>query len=408
MDPFTASLIASGISNAASGLFGGSSGASAQPQSVFTPEMLQNAWDSMNQYMGAQNALAGTPSYAPGGVTTQQARELSPKEIKTREYANYLVQQKGYTPENAQARANQIAASSKENFKSDKEFSRFVRQGGSSALSKRKGGGIKAQTEFAPGGVNVSPESELMRSAMSNLGLQSLAAATGLPAAYASEEQRALATRQGLANQALNYLGQGIGSSGLFSTQEKALEDMKNKYLNDFSSLYTDTMRRATSDLAGTGFSSSNLAQEYMQDYAAKPQRNFLTDALAKLAGQEQSFLTQASGIGAQNLQNYLGAFNTLGQQQGIGSVLGGILNPAGAGLFTDPTSYAAASNLQQQAIGNRRADQQLMNQINLQPVTLMPEQPGLFSTAMTALSPLAGALAYNQFTKPKAETRVV
>ena len=404
MDPFTASLIAGGVSKAASGLSGG--GASAQPSNVYTPEMLQQAWDAMNSYMGAQNALAGTPSYAPGGVTTQQARELSPKEIKTREYADYLVKKKGYTPENAQARAQQIAASSKENFKSDKEFSRFVRQGGSSALSAKKGGGIKAGQEFAPGGVNVSPESEMMRSAMQNIGLQSLAAASGLPGAYASEEQRALATRQGLANQALDYLGQGIGSSGLFSTQEKALEDLKNKYLNDFSGVYEDTMRRATSDLAGTGFSSSSLAKDYMQDYAAKPQRDFLTDALAKLAGQEQSFLTQASGIGAQNLQNYLGAFNTLGQQQGIGSVLGGILNPAGAGLFTDPTSYQAAAGLQQQAIGNRRADQQMMNQINLQPVTLMPEQPGFLGTVVPALSPLLGAGLYNQF-KPKGEVKV-
>lgn len=395
IDPFTASLLASGVSSA----MGGGGGQPAGPSNVYTPEMLQNALNSMNQYMGAQNALAGTPSYSAAGVTSRQASEMSPKEIKAREYAKYLVEQKGYTPENAQARAQQVAASTKEKFKDDKGFSRFVRQGGSQSLTKRKGGGIQAKQEFTPGGIDVSSQSEMMRNAMQNLGMQSIGAASGLPQLYAAEEARALGARQGLGQQALDYLGQGVGSSGLFSTQEKALEDMKNKYLNDFSSVYEDTMRRATSDLSGTGFSSSNLAGDYLKDTAYDAQSDFLTDALAKLAGQEQSFLSQASGIGAQNLQNILGTFGTVGQQQGIGSVLGGVLNPAGAGLFTDPQSAQMAAMLQQQAIGNRQTDQQMMNQLNTQPVSVMPEQPGFWGTVIPALSPFVGAGIYNQMT---------
>jgi hypothetical protein len=383
-------LIAAAASQVKDGADKGDEAAPAGPVNVYTPEMLQNALDVFQRYQNQQNQLAGTPSYSAGGVTSRQASQMSQKEIKTREYAKYLTEQKGYTPENAQARAQQIASSSKENFKKDKEFSRFVRQGGSESLSQKKGGRIRAGTEFTPGGVDVSSQSEAMRNAMQGLGMQSLNAASGLPQGYANEEARALAARGGLANQAMDYLGQGIGSSGLFSTQEKALGDMKNKYLNDFTRVYEDSMRGATSDLIGSGFNSSNLAGEYLQDAAYRPQSDFLTDALAKLAGQEQSFLTQASGIGSQNLQNILGTFNTLGQNQGIGSVLGGVLNPGGAGLFTDPQSAQFANQLQQQAIRNRQVDQSMANELNTQPVSLMPEQPGYWGTTMGAV---AGAM---------------
>ena len=397
IDPMTMMALTQG----ASSLFGGGQQQQQGPVSVMSPEMLDYARRQQQNYMSGQNIFAQTPTYGAGGVSSQQGGQLSDKEIKVREYAKYLVEQKGYTPQNAQSRAQQVASSSKEKFKDDKEFNRFVKQGGSASLSKKKGGKIKAATEFAPSGFSVAPESEMMRSAMNNLALQSMGAASGLPQMYGMEEARALGARQNLANQAQNMIGGGVGESGLFSTQETALENLKNKYLNDFSGVYEDSMRQATSDLIGSGFNSSSLAGDYMKDVAYDTQSDFLTDALAKLAGQEQSFLSQASGIGSQNLNNILNSFNTLGQNQGIGAVLGGVMNPASAGLFTDPQSTALAADLQQQALANRRADQGMMNQINLTPATVMPDGPGAFGTLMNAVSPAAGAWAYNQFMKP-------
>lgn len=398
IDPMTMMALA----NAAKGAGGGSKQSAPQPFNAMTPQMLDYARQQQFAYQNRQNAASRTPAYGAGGVTTQQGGQLGSKEIKVREYAKFLVENKGYTQQNAQSRAQQVASSSKEKFKDDKEFNRFVRGGGSASLSKKKGKKIRAKTEYQPAGFDVSSDSEMMRQGMNSLGLQSLGAASGLPYGYAAEEQRALQARQGLAGQAQNMLSQGPGASGLFATQETALENLKNKYLNDFGGVYQDSMRSATSDLIGSGFNSSSLANEYMKDNAYDTQSDFLTDALAKLAGQEQSFLSQASGMGTQNLNNVLNSFSTLGQNQGIGSVLGGIMNPAGAGLFTDPQSTGLAADLQQRYLTGQRQDQSMMNQINLTPTTIMPESPGFFSSMATKLSPFAGGFLQNQLNKPK------
>lgn len=400
MDPMTIMAIAQG----ASSLFGGGGSQAPQgPVNVFTPEMRDQYIQAQQQYMNQANAAARTPSVGVGGVTTQQGGQLSPQEVKIREYAKFL-ESKGYMPDAAQARAQQIAASNKEKFKDDKEFNRFVAQGNASDLTG-KNGKLKAGTVFDPARVDVGQASQDIRTGFDQLNQEAVNAARGLPTGYAQEEARALAARQGLAGQAQNLLGGGPGASGLYSTQETALENMKNKYLNDFQSVYTDSMRGATSDLIGSGFNSSSLANEYMKDNAYNTQSDFLTDALAKLAGQESNFLSQASGIGSQNLNNILNSFNTLGQNQGIGAVLGGIQNPNAAGLFNDVQSATFANQIGQQGMDNRRADQQMLNQALGTSVSIMPEGPGALSTIANAVAPIAGAYGMSQWLKPAVTT---
>tara|TARA_R110000822_G_scaffold75493_8_gene181625 strand:+ start:2013 stop:3227 length:1215 start_codon:yes stop_codon:yes gene_type:complete len=401
IDPMTMMAIAKGVSSMA----GGGDKAPAGPSKVFTPEMRDQYLQANQQYMNQQQAAGKTPTYGAGGVTSQQGGQLSSKEIKIREYAKFL-ESKGYDPENAQRRAQQIAGSNKEKFKDDKEFNRFVAQGNASGLTRKKGK-FKTSTEFAPAGFGVSQESENIRGGMNDLSQEALNAARGLPTGYAQEEARALRARQGLAGQAQNLLQGGPGASGLYSTQEEALANMKNKYLNDFQGIYTDSMRGATSDLIGSGFNSSSLAGEYLQDNAYKPQSDFLTDALAKLAGQESNFLSQASGIGTQNLNNVLNSFNTLGQNQGIGSVLGGIMNPNQAGGFNDVQAAQLAAQLGQQGIDNRRADQGMMNDALGKSVDIMPEGPGMLSNLAKTFGGIAGAYAADKWMKPKAPTGV-
>ena len=141
MDPLTMMLLSQGMQAAGGAMSGGQAG----PQSVYTPEMQQHTQDAMNKYMSEQNTLARTSYYGAGGVSTNQGGKLDPKEIKVREYAKYLESQ-GYDPQKALQRAQQIASSSKEKFKDDKGFSRFVAGGNAQGLSKKKGGGIKAGT----------------------------------------------------------------------------------------------------------------------------------------------------------------------------------------------------------------------------------------------------------------------
>jgi hypothetical protein len=125
-----------------------------------------------------------------------------------------------------------------------------------------------------------------------------------------------------------------------------------------------------------------------------KTQSRFLTDALASLAGQESNLLAQRAGIQGQNISNLLNTFNTLGANQGIGSVLGGVVSPAQAGLFTDVTGAQLGSQLQQQNITNRIAQEQLMGGVLQQPTTVIPEAPGFFANAFNAVSPYLGALS--------------
>lgn len=392
MDPATMMMLANAL-GAANKQGQSNTASAAQPLQAFTPEMLDRALQYIQSSGQQLNTLYGTPSYAPGGVSTTQASKLSAAEIKAREYAEYLVNKKGYTPDNAQRAAQAIVSDPKRRFTDDKEFKQYIKTGGSESLSL-KGRKIKAATEFTPGGINASPESEAMRQAMQGLGMQSLQAASGLPFMYGAEEARALQTRQALANQAMNYLGQGFETSGLTANEQGNLDALKNKYLQDFGDLYKDTMRTTAGGLQSSGFASSNLANENLQRGAYDPQSRFLTNALAALAEKEQGLVAQRFGMQSQNLSNMLGAFGALGANQGIGSVLGGITNPAGAGLFTDPQSAQMAAMLQQQNIGNVQNQQAQMAGALQKPVTLVPEQPGFWGNLLSATAPYLGPVA--------------
>jgi hypothetical protein len=188
--------------------------------------MAQQAFDFYQNYAGDLNKLYGTPSYTPGGVTTQQAEQITPKETKAQAYVSYLIS-KGYTPENAQKAAQAIVSDPKKKFANDKGFKDYIKSGSAQGLSLKKGGGIAAEAQYKPGGINVSPESEALNKAFQGLSMQSAMAASGLPQMYGQEAARSLQARQGLANMAQNYLGQGFNQQGLLPSEQANLDALK-------------------------------------------------------------------------------------------------------------------------------------------------------------------------------------
>lgn len=373
MDPLTMSV----ISGALSGGFGGAGGGAPQPTNVFTPEMAQQLINQFNRFQGQFNAASRTPTVGAGGVSTSLGGKLSPREIKQREYTKYLMS-KGYD----QANAERLASTTK-NLGQDKGFRQWVNKSGEATSLKTKGGKVKAQTEYQPTGFNVSGMSEANRDAMQGLTAQALGAASGLPQMFGMDIARSLQAKQDLGNMAQNYLGQGFTDSGLLAGEQAQVDALKNKYLQDFGDLYNDTMRNTAGGLQSSGFASSNLAGEVLQRGAYDPQSRFLTDAMAKLAGLESDLVNQRFGRQSQNVSNILNTFNTLGANQGIGSVLGAITNPATAGLFTDPQSAQLQTQMQQSALNNMQQNQQMANQVYSQPVTVMGEQPGMMTNLL-------------------------
>ena len=365
--------------------FGGGGQAAPAPVNVFTPEMAEAWFKQLGQYQNNYNAQSRTPTTGAGGVTTSQGGKLSDREIKQREYAKYLMS-KGYD----QANADRMAATTK-NLGQDKGFLKWVNKSGDATSLIGKGGKVRAQTEYQPAGFGVSDMSEANRDAMQGLTSEALGAASGLPQMFGMDLARALQSKQQLGNMAQGYLGQGFTDTGLLAGEQAQVDALKNKYLQDFGDLYNDTMRSTAGGLQSSGFASSNLAGEALQRGAYDPQSRFLTDAMASLAGVESDLVNQRFGRQTQNLNSILNTFNTLGSNQGIGSVLGGIVNPEQAGLFTDPQSAQLQAAIQQNALQNAQQNQAFMNQAHSQPVTVMGEQPGMLSNLAAGAAGAAG-----------------
>jgi hypothetical protein len=347
--------------------------------------MLQQLMQQFGQYEGNFNAQSRTPTQGAGGVTTSQGGKLSDREIKQREYAKYLMS-KGYD----QANAQRLASTTKD-LGQDKGFKQWVNKSGEATSLSTKGGKVRAGTEYQPAGFGVSGMSEANRDAMQGLTSEALGAASGLPQMFGMDLARSLQAKQNMGNMAQDYLGQGFTDTGLLASEQAQVDALKNKYLQDFGDIYNDTMRSTAGGLQSSGFASSNLAGEALQRGAYDPQSRFLTDAMASLAGVESNLINQRFGRQSQNLGNILNTFNTLGANQGIGSVLGGIVNPEQAGLATDMQSAQLQAAIQQSALGNAQQNQSMKNQIYSQPVTVMGEQPGMFSNLLAGAAGAAG-----------------
>jgi hypothetical protein len=338
-------------------------------QQVFTPEMLQGALDNYKYYQAMQNRFYGTPYTGPGGVSVSQPREMSRQEVVAEGYTNYLIS-KGYSRENAVKRTNRIIADPKLTFKSDKGFKSYINKGNIPGLSI-KNGGIQAAPKMTQGGIQSGAPGVMEQ--VKGLGAESLAAAQGLPSMFGQDVARSLQARQQLQNSVANLIGQGFTQSGLTPQEQASYDAMKGKYLQDFGDLYRDTMQRTTGELVDSGFASSSLAKDALQRGAYDAQSRFLTGAMGELASKENELINSRVARQSQNVNNLLNSFNTLGANQGIGSVLGGFISPSQGGYLSEAQSAALLAEMQQNQARNRQVDQSMANQLLTTPVQLLP-----------------------------------
>ncbi len=389
MDPATIMALTS----LAGGLFGGSPAAPPQSQQIYTPEMRDQMLNYLQKFGGQLNTLYGTPSAGAGGVTTQQTSTNVNRDAKTEALAAFFQETQGLSAEEAQKKAAARAADTTKPLNQNQKFVDWLKQGNGKdfGVSVGKGGGIIAPKETIPGGFQVDPRSEALNAGFQNLSAQSLQAASGLPSLFGMDTARALQAKSGLQGMIGQQLGQGLNDQGLTFQNQTDLDALEKFYLQKFGDLQRDTTQNIAGGLAESGFASSNLAANALQKGAYDSQSRFLTEAMAALAGQREGMLSGRAARQSQGMGDMLNAFNTLGANQGMQGVLGGVMSPGQAGLFTDPQSAALAAQLQQQNIGNNMQYAQMMQQGLSTPVQIMPEAPGLFSQVMGAASPFLG-----------------
>jgi len=313
---------------------------------MFTPEMMQAALDDLDRFGGGLESLYGTASYGPGGAQVTQAQKIPGRDLKKEAFKKYLIN-KGVDPSTAERKANNLR------FRDSKGFRKAIKRGEFEGLSVDDGR-IRAEQQFTPGGVQMGGESERLLDALRSLGMTGIGGMQGM-------------------------LSQGFNQQGLLPSQQKSLDEMKARYMDEFSDVYRDSTRSALGELVGSGTSKSSFAPGFIADTAGKAQSRFLTQAMGELAGREEQMLTGRAGRQAQALRNYQS----------------GIMSPGAAGLFTDPQSAQMAATLQQQNIANRFQQQGLRTALLSSPVDVMPGAgPGGDEGGLNLGGAATGALA--------------
>lgn len=375
------------------GLFGGggdsSQGATAASSGVFTPEMWQQLLAATQAYMANTEGFYGTPNYAPGGVNVSQTSQKKPSDVKRDAYIQFRLS-KGDTQEQAAKKANSIISTPGVSFKDKKGFTEAIKNGQFSNLGLTPGGGISADTEFTPGGASVSNESEALKAFLNNLNTESIGAATGLPSAYAADQQRALAARNMLTGSAMNQVG-NINSNGISSSGQADLDSINNYYKNQYSKLFDQSYNEGVGSLINSGFQSSSLANNVF-DQSMEAPADYAANAAAKMAAQYNDMLTGQSQRENTALTGTLNAFNTVGGTgAGIGSVFAPNTSGSDFGLFTDPQAAVLAAGIQQDNIANRTNNQALYQTALSMPVDSVQQVGGpTMSSALQSALPLA------------------
>lgn len=377
VDPLTMAAVAGPLFG---NMFGG--GGPTGPVPYYDANMLGAAIRQQEDFAKRFSAATGARATGPSGTSITGTREISGKEQKSDAFIDYLTTEKGLSQEEAQKRANKITANPNKSFRQNKGFKRWVKQGNVDGLSIGRDGRIKAAPKAIGPSIEASPQQQQMQDMMRGFNMQSMMAAQGLPFIYGQQERRAGAVRDfmtpGLMNQAMNF-----SMGGLSRPEQEGLQAIRDYMQEDFKGYFDDLVGQAQGKLFNTGFTQSSLVDDIVTDMAIDPARDYSIQSAARMAELENQFRTAAVGRDAQRLQSGLGAFGTLGQMQGIGSVMGGLVNPAMTGGLTDAQSLSLLQQVRGGDLQNMLTNQGMMSNLLQQPLQIMPDGGGTLDTLL-------------------------
>lgn len=207
----------------------------------------------------------------------------------------------------------------------DTSFLDFIRGGNVDGLQVSSTGNVKG-IPVQPG---VTGRRDPLEDMQTDLSTQIFNSASGLPGAYGQDASQGLDFR----NQIRQILGSQYGINS-------GLDDVLNADVQNIMDISKNNMQRTMGEMMDSGFASSSLMRDALENNVYSPQRKLYTQLQGNLAG-----------LRNQNVQNILGAANTLGGPSTFGQYMGGSLQaPSQYGGISDPQSLEAILNKQKGA----------------------------------------------------------
>lgn len=352
--PAVAGAIASGVGGILE-----SAGQGADQVQGRTEEQVQEAQDILRRGRRGTQGIAGAGSEVAGTRTTGPTRRTG-KEVKREGVPQALAaffEEQGMDPEEAQRRANRIAAPGGKKVAKVKGFKRFLRErGGDFGLRVSGRGKIKGIAQDVPGRVEESEASRGIREGIQGITGETIGGilGEGLPGQFAGEAAEGLGFR-GDIRDALRQQLLGAGPEGLTQQDLADLQATEAAGLQRIQDIQRQNLQQVTGQLQGAGFASSSLAKGALQQGVFDQQNRLLAQLQGQQATQRQNILNAKANRRAAQTRALLGAAQGLGGPGSIGGLLQGIVSPGQAGEFTTTGAAGFGQRQIEQAQGLRQ-----------------------------------------------------
>lgn len=299
VNPLTVGMIgASALGN----IFGG------QNVAGVSSDDLDALMDRIRQLGGQAQGEARRP-VSVGGTSFSVGPE--PRERKQAALVDFLINEKGLSPDKARERASKIMKPGGKKPNQVKGFSNFIEEQGDRYNLSLKGKKITGPA----GEIQFQAPTDPLQNMSAALNQQVMGSAFGLPQAFADQARQGLNFQSQIRRALANQFGRG----GL--TPELAAD------VQDIMDIQNQALRGVVGNLSESGFLSSSLTGKKIREDIEPLQERLYGDLLSK-----------SQGLRSQNIRDLLSSAQTLGGPQSFGQFIqGGFTSPEEFGGFTSP-----------------------------------------------------------------------
>jgi len=323
-----------------------------------TEEARDAAVGAIRQGFGRGEDVLGTP-FSAGGATVTGSTVQTPREARREglpQAALAFLAQQGITGPEAQEILAGINQRGRGGGRTraftrglGRDFIDFVQQQGDQfGLRVNRRGKIRGTERVIPGGIETETDPLNEAAAAINQGLlEGFGEASGQ---VGRDVQEGLGFRSDIRDLLRQEL-LGAGPEGLTEEDLAGLAREEEAGMSRVQDRLREDLQRVTGQLAGSGFSSSNLARRSLEESAFNPLASNLRDLEAQQSQRRQQILNARAARRNARIASILGAAGGLGSAD-LGAIRTSFINPAEFGGFTTPQAVAAAQRQQQFDVG--------------------------------------------------------
>jgi len=353
----------------------------------------QEAIDWGLGFMKDELGFQGATSKGTGFDLTGSRKNKGQKEKAAAAMA-FLMEVRGLSEEEAQAKVDKIISNPNKVFQDLKGFKKWIAQGGGAqyGVAIGKSGGIVPLEKYK--GPQYQESQTGMRDALNQANLAGLGTVNSLMPYLAQDLGQATAFKGGLRGMMMSDLAEQ-DTEGLTQQQRDALEMSKQYALRDYAGTFNDNVKNVIGRLQGSGALRSSLIGDNLRRGAFDSYGKFLQGLEASQAGQEQQYLNDAANRSAQRMSNLVTAFGAGGAGQ-LAQLTNPYANPASLGLATDPEQAQIILNKQAlEQKGRAQAGSFLQDSYTtatLQPNSAPKDKSGMWGSIGSVAGGIAGA----------------